>query len=83
MVTTAGVMGAATLSRGRGVCDYRLQSLITGTEWGSLYTASQPSVASLPPCCRHPLCQTPSTGLRHPSFGGRCRKAMFGVCLCV
>ena len=26
------------------------------------------------------LCQTPSTGLRHPSFGGRCRKAMLGVC---
>ena len=25
--------------------------------------------------------QTPSTGLRHPSFGGRCRKAMLGVCL--
>ena len=24
--------------------------------------------------------QTPSTGLRHPSFGGRCRKAMLGVC---
>ena len=23
--------------------------------------------------------QTPSTGLRHPSFGGRCRKAMLGV----
>ena len=26
-----------------------------------------------------PLAQTPSTGLGHPSFGGRCRKAMFGV----
>ena len=28
------------------------------------------------------LAQTPSTGLRHPSFnfGGRCRKAMLGVC---
>ena len=25
--------------------------------------------------------QTPSTGLRHPSFGGRCRKAMLGVCM--
>ena len=25
------------------------------------------------------LTQTPSTGLRHPSFGGRCRKAMLGV----
>ena len=24
--------------------------------------------------------QTPGTGLRHPSFGGRCRKAMLGVC---
>ena len=24
--------------------------------------------------------QTPSTGLRHPSFGGRCRKEMLGVC---
>ena len=23
--------------------------------------------------------QTPSTGLRHPSFGGRCRKAVLGV----
>ena len=23
--------------------------------------------------------QTPGTGLRHPSFGGRCRKAMLGV----
>ena len=23
--------------------------------------------------------QTPSTGLRHPSFGGGCRKAMLGV----
>ena len=23
--------------------------------------------------------QTPSTGLRHPSFGGRCRKTMLGV----
>ena len=31
------------------------------------------------------LCQTPSTGLRHPSFnfGGRCRKAMLGVWVCV
>ena len=30
------------------------------------------------------VCQTPSTGLRHPSFGGRCRKAVFGsVCVCV
>ena len=27
--------------------------------------------------------QTPSTCLRHPSFGGRCRKAMLGVCVCV
>ena len=26
--------------------------------------------------------QTPSTGLRHPSFGGRCQKAMLGVCVC-
>ena len=25
--------------------------------------------------------QTPSTGLRHPSFGGRCRKAVLGVWL--
>ena len=25
--------------------------------------------------------QIPSTGLRHPSFGGRCRKAMLGVWL--
>ena len=25
------------------------------------------------------LTQTQSTGLRHPSFGGRCRKAMFGI----
>ena len=25
--------------------------------------------------------QTPSNGLRHPSFGGRCRKAMLGVCV--
>ena len=24
--------------------------------------------------------QIPSTDLRHPSFGGRCRKAMLGVC---
>ena len=24
-------------------------------------------------------CQTPSTGLRHSSFGGRCRKAVLGV----
>ena len=24
--------------------------------------------------------QTAGTGLRHPSFGGRCRKAMLGVC---
>ena len=24
--------------------------------------------------------QTPNTGLRHPSFGERCRKAMLGVC---
>ena len=24
--------------------------------------------------------QTPCTGLRHPSVGGRCRKAMLGVC---
>ena len=23
--------------------------------------------------------QTPSTGLQHPSFGGRCRKAVLGV----
>ena len=31
------------------------------------------------------LCQTPSTGLRHPSFnfGGRCRKAMLAVWVCV
>ena len=29
---------------------------------------------------RGPRCQTPSTGLRLPSFGGRCRKAMLGVC---
>ena len=27
----------------------------------------------------HTESQTPSTGLRHPSFGGRCRKAMLGV----
>ena len=27
-----------------------------------------------------PWMQTPSTGLRHPSFGGRCRKAALGVC---
>ena len=25
--------------------------------------------------------QTPSTGLRYPSFGGRCRKAMLGMCV--
>ena len=25
------------------------------------------------------ITQTPSAGLRHPSFGGRCRKAMIGV----
>ena len=30
---------------------------------------------------RQPPAQTPSIGLRHPSFGGRCRKAMLGVCL--
>ena len=30
---------------------------------------------------RHAVVQTPSTGLRHPSFGGRCRKAMLGVWL--
>ena len=24
--------------------------------------------------------QTPSSGLRHPSFGARCRKAVLGVC---
>ena len=30
------------------------------------------------------LCQTPSTGLRHPSsVGGRCQKAMLGVWSCV
>ena len=41
-------------------------------------------------CCRSKataiseyLYQTPSTSLRHPSFGGRCRKAMLGVCVCV
>ena len=28
---------------------------------------------------RSPSTQTPSTGLRHPSFGGRCRKAVLGV----
>ena len=28
----------------------------------------------------HGVSQTPSTGLRHPSFGGRCRKAMLRVC---
>ena len=27
----------------------------------------------------HVVNQTPSTGLRHPPFGGRCRKAMLGV----
>ena len=26
-----------------------------------------------------PWLQTPSSGLRHPSFGGRCRKVMLGV----
>jgi len=25
------------------------------------------------------MAQTPGTGLRHPSFGGRCRKAVLGV----
>ena len=29
------------------------------------------------------VCQTQSIGLRHPSFAGRCRKAMLGVCVCV
>ena len=29
----------------------------------------------------HAQPQTPSAGLRHPSFGGRCRKAMLGVWL--
>ena len=28
------------------------------------------------------LRQTPSTGLRQPSFGGRCRKAVLGVRAC-
>ena len=28
----------------------------------------------------HAVTQTPSAGLRHPSFGGRCRKAVLGVC---
>ena len=28
---------------------------------------------------RHALFQTPSTGLRHPSLGGMCRKEMLGV----
>ena len=27
----------------------------------------------------HAQTQTPNTGLRHLSFGGRCRKAMLGV----
>ena len=30
------------------------------------------------PSASGPVLQTPSTGLRHPSFGGRCRKAMLG-----
>ena len=30
---------------------------------------------------RHHMTQTPSTGLRHPSFGGMCRKAVLGVCM--
>ena len=33
------------------------------------------------PLCRRVLCQTRSSGLRHPSRG-RCRKAVLGVCVC-
>ena len=32
--------------------------------------------------CLVSLSQTPSTGLQHPFFGGRCRKAMLEVCFC-
>ena len=33
-------------------------------------------------CVSVRLFRSPSTGLRYPYFGGSCRKAMFGVCVC-
>ena len=48
----------------------------------SLMSAVYRSVSSSVSLCFVPRInwfQTSSTGLRHPSFGGRCRKAMLGV----
>ena len=50
------------------------------------HQACRQRAAQSPPCSSQlaevlsdVFTQTPSTGLRHPSFGGRCRKAMLGV----
>ena len=50
------------------------RALKTGSGWNDTCDETASTTARLPSC------QTPSTGLRHPSFGGRGRKAMLGVC---
>ena len=43
-------------------------------------SSSSSNEYNLPRLIAANISDSPSTGLRHPSFGGRCRKAVLGVC---
>ena len=69
----AWVNGAALKIRTRLCCPVKIGFFVAHVCVALLKSAS----------LLHVFVQTPSTGLRHPPFGGRCRKALFGVwCLC-